>query len=168
MYESLGLNWAASIPAFLSLLCVPLPFLFWKYGPAIRERCKYAKEAADFMKKMQSQTNEDDGNDDESSAEEEKSGTQSEDSADRAKEHEEEREEEVHEALDESYKPADEQPRLEPIRTKSSKRPAALRRVTSYDDSPFDLDRTNTRESFRYERSRGNSRSASKSSKVSR
>lgn len=164
MYENLGLNWAASIPAFLSLLCVPMPFVFWKYGPAIRERCKYAKEAADFMKKMQNQTDEDD--DDESA--EGESGTQSEESADKEKEHEEEREEEIHEALDESYKSADEQPRIEPIRTKSAKRPGALRRTTSYDDSPFDLDRTNTRSSFRYERYGNTSRSMSKSSMASK
>ena len=111
---------------------------------------------------MQNQTDDDD---DEPA--EEGSGTQSEDSADKAKEHEEEREEEIHEALDESYKPEEEQPRLEPIRTKSSKRPAALRRHTSYADSPFDLDRTNTKSSFRYERRPSTSRSAGKTSRSS-
>lgn len=54
MYESLGIHWASSIPAFLALLCVPFPFLFWKYGEAIRGRCKYAAEAAAKLEMMTS------------------------------------------------------------------------------------------------------------------
>ncbi|KAJ5297023.1 uncharacterized protein N7443_007916 [Penicillium atrosanguineum] len=42
MYERLGIHWASSIPAFLSVLCMPLPFLFYRYGDRIRQRCKYA------------------------------------------------------------------------------------------------------------------------------
>lgn len=42
MYEGLGIHWASSIPAFLSVLCMPLPFLFYRYGDRIRQRCKYA------------------------------------------------------------------------------------------------------------------------------
>ncbi|PMD29589.1 MFS general substrate transporter [Hyaloscypha variabilis F] len=49
MFNKLGIHWASSIPAFLSLLCVPFPFLFFKYGPAIRKRCKYAAESARIM-----------------------------------------------------------------------------------------------------------------------
>ena len=45
MYEGLGIHWASSIPAFLALACVPFPYLLYKYGPAIRKRCKYAAEA---------------------------------------------------------------------------------------------------------------------------
>lgn len=45
MYANLGVQWASSVPAFLSLACVPFPFLFYKYGLVIRERCKYAAEA---------------------------------------------------------------------------------------------------------------------------
>lgn len=52
MYDNLGIHWASSIPAFLALMCVPFPFLFYKYGPAIRSRCKYASEAAAIMKQM--------------------------------------------------------------------------------------------------------------------
>ncbi|KAK6063145.1 major facilitator superfamily transporter [Seiridium cupressi] len=53
MYANLGIHWASSIPAFLALMCVPFPFLFYKYGPAIRQKCKYAAESAAFVKKMQ-------------------------------------------------------------------------------------------------------------------
>lgn len=49
MYENLGDQWASSIPAFLSLGCLLFPFLFYKYGPQIRSRCKYASEAAKML-----------------------------------------------------------------------------------------------------------------------
>ncbi|KAI9893583.1 MAG: hypothetical protein M1814_006379 [Vezdaea aestivalis] len=52
MYARLGIHWASSIPAFLSLACLPFPFLFYKYGAAIRLKCKYAAEADQFMKSM--------------------------------------------------------------------------------------------------------------------
>jgi hypothetical protein len=53
MYERLGIHWAASIPAFLALACVPFPFIFYHYGPTIRAKCKFAAEAAAFLRKMQ-------------------------------------------------------------------------------------------------------------------
>lgn len=53
MYDGLGIHWASSIPAFLALACVPFPFLFYKYGPAIRMRCKYARTAAEMMEQLQ-------------------------------------------------------------------------------------------------------------------
>ncbi|KAL2074775.1 hypothetical protein VTL71DRAFT_8554 [Oculimacula yallundae] len=52
MYQDLGIHWASSIPAFLALACVPFPFLFYKYGEGIRLKCKYAKEAAEFLEQM--------------------------------------------------------------------------------------------------------------------
>ncbi|KAJ5725342.1 uncharacterized protein N7483_006699 [Penicillium malachiteum] len=38
MYDNLGIHWASSIPAFLALACVPMPFLFYKYGAVIRKK----------------------------------------------------------------------------------------------------------------------------------
>lgn len=52
MYRNLGIHWASSIPAFLSVLCVPLPFIFYKYGAQIRQRCTYAAEADAFMRRL--------------------------------------------------------------------------------------------------------------------
>ncbi|KAE9369873.1 MFS general substrate transporter [Stipitochalara longipes BDJ] len=52
MYANLGDQWASSIPAFLVLACVPIPFLFYKYGPKIRSKCKYASEAAKVLEMM--------------------------------------------------------------------------------------------------------------------
>ncbi len=55
MYESLGIHWASTIPAFLALACMPFPFLFYRYGAAIRRRCKWAAEAAAVLERMRSQ-----------------------------------------------------------------------------------------------------------------
>ncbi|KAJ4161601.1 uncharacterized protein LMH87_007632 [Akanthomyces muscarius] len=53
MYKHLGIHWASSIPAFLSLACLPFPFLFYKYGARIRARCKFALEASRALVEMQ-------------------------------------------------------------------------------------------------------------------
>ncbi|GFF92212.1 uncharacterized MFS-type transporter C530.15c [Aspergillus lentulus] len=53
MYEGLGIHWASSIPAFISVLCMPLPFLFYKYGPTIREHCKYAAISQQQLRQLQ-------------------------------------------------------------------------------------------------------------------
>ncbi|GKZ35505.1 hypothetical protein AbraIFM66950_006167 [Aspergillus brasiliensis] len=42
MYEGLGIHWASSVPGFLSLACLPAPFLLSKYGTQIRRRSKFA------------------------------------------------------------------------------------------------------------------------------
>ena len=52
MYANLGEQWASSIPAFLVLACVPIPFLFYKYGPKIRSKCNFASEAARLLELM--------------------------------------------------------------------------------------------------------------------
>jgi multidrug resistance protein len=53
MYQSLGIHWASSVPAFLTVACLPFPFLMYKYGTIVRMRCKYAKEAAILLARMQ-------------------------------------------------------------------------------------------------------------------
>lgn len=55
MFENLGIHWASTIPAFLALACVPFPFLFFKFGPQIRKRCKYAAEAERFLRDIQAE-----------------------------------------------------------------------------------------------------------------
>ncbi|KAI1844108.1 hypothetical protein JX266_009781 [Neoarthrinium moseri] len=52
MYKNLGIHWASSVPAFLALACLPFPFLFYRYGEAIRLKCKFAAEAAEVLAKM--------------------------------------------------------------------------------------------------------------------
>ncbi|KAH6652634.1 major facilitator superfamily domain-containing protein [Truncatella angustata] len=52
MYNSLGIHWASSVPAFLALACVPFPFLFYIYGAAIPERCKYSAESTELATRL--------------------------------------------------------------------------------------------------------------------
>ena len=52
MFDRLGIHWASSVPAFLALACIPFPFVIYKYGPAIRSRCRYAAEAAEFRDRL--------------------------------------------------------------------------------------------------------------------
>jgi multidrug resistance protein len=52
MYSRLGIHWASSIPAFLALACLPAPFIFYKYGEAIRMKCKYSAQAYEAMMQM--------------------------------------------------------------------------------------------------------------------
>ncbi|KUJ06816.1 MFS general substrate transporter [Mollisia scopiformis] len=42
MYVNLGVDWATSLLAFLSLAMVPFPILFWKYGEKLRMKGKFA------------------------------------------------------------------------------------------------------------------------------
>ncbi|KAJ5872888.1 uncharacterized protein N7529_005241 [Penicillium soppii] len=132
MYKNLGIHWASSIPAFLALACVPFPFLFYKYGPAIRTRCKFAAQSDAFMRKIQEQaTNE--------PVEEEKveydrteapaEGSLSSDS-----------EEEL---------PSTQRIRSRAHSTASTRTAGSLHRVVTYEGNPYDVDRVNTRESFK-------------------
>ncbi|OLN83351.1 Polyamine transporter 4-like protein 3 [Colletotrichum chlorophyti] len=41
MYEDLGVHWAGSVFAFLSLLLMPIPWLLLKYGSRLRQRSKF-------------------------------------------------------------------------------------------------------------------------------
>lgn len=45
MYQTLGIHWASSIPAFISLACVPVPFLLWQYHPWLGSRSRYIIKA---------------------------------------------------------------------------------------------------------------------------
>lgn len=53
MYARLGIHWASMIPAFLTLACAPLPFLFYKWGSRIRARCKYSVAAQDLRRAIE-------------------------------------------------------------------------------------------------------------------
>ncbi|KAF8306487.1 MFS general substrate transporter [Clavulina sp. PMI_390] len=46
LLRNLGTEWGLSIFGLLSLLCSPLPFLLYKYGPLLRARSRYATEVA--------------------------------------------------------------------------------------------------------------------------
>lgn len=55
LYNKLGIHWGSSVPAFLSLIFLPFPFLFMKYGARIRVKCKYSAEASETMAKLRAQ-----------------------------------------------------------------------------------------------------------------
>ncbi|OTB04128.1 hypothetical protein M426DRAFT_320975 [Hypoxylon sp. CI-4A] len=52
MYQNLGVQWASSIPAFLSLLCAPVPFILYRFGKWLRDRSRYAQEAREIINHM--------------------------------------------------------------------------------------------------------------------
>jgi hypothetical protein len=139
MYDALGIHWASSVPGFLALACVPMPFLFYKLGPKIREHCKFAKQSADFMRKMKAQMEGGESKEDE--------------------------EKEEQEAMDYSYESEShgdvETPEFEEIKTGNDTTQgtggARLSRTSTYEHSPYDVDRVNTRESFTRTRSRTSS-----------
>ena len=58
MYHNLGMHWASSIPAFLTVACLPFPFVMYRYRAKIRMKCKYAQEAAILMARMQAKNGE--------------------------------------------------------------------------------------------------------------
>jgi MFS family permease len=148
MYARLGIHWASSIPAFLALACVPFPFLFYKYGAAVRKRCKFAAESESFMAKLRNQ--QDHASSDTLSDDDDEKSTESNIGKENENErHKEEREAE-HEAdaADYSYKePEGNGGSIGRITTNRSN--VLTRMSTEYDFNPYDIDRANTRESFK-------------------
>lgn len=160
MYDALGIHWASSIPAFLALACVPFPFLFYRYGPAIRKRCKYASEAEAFMLRLRQAAQQDD---DSASTEEHGSPTPNKEGNQPLTGHNNAQDREAQleaEAMDYSYGEEQRQPAFEAIKlpgekrsnremgAKKSHRSLHRARSATYDASPYDIDRVNTNESF--------------------
>ncbi|KAF2496359.1 putative MFS multidrug transporter [Lophium mytilinum] len=139
MYRNLGIHWASSIPAFLALMCLPFPFLFYKYGGPIRLRCKYAAQADAFMKKMRGQV----------PASNETSDREDEEDREKDAEKDIEKEEDAEQqAVDYSWE-EEAEPHFERIKTAHS---ARSHRPEEINDNPYAIDRVNTRESFRSKR----------------
>ena len=169
MYDNLGIHWASSIPAFLALLCVPMPFLFYKFGPPIREKCKFAAQSAAFMMNLQKQM---DAQNAEESDEQTVTGSVSvsaedDEKIDAQKKDAERRDSAEGEAIDYSFEDETQGEGFAPIRPTQS-RPEPTARKTSYEGNPFDLDRVNTRDSFKPSGNGRLSRSTSRASKASK
>lgn len=143
MYNNLGIHWASSIPAFLALACVPFPFLFYKYGASIRKRCKFAAQSEAFMRKIQEQATMTPSEEEEKEEEIEFDRTE----APAPHEHEP--------SLSSTSSHADEEPiavqrsRSRAHSTTSTRTAGSLARVPTYEGNPYDVDRVNTRESFK-------------------
>jgi len=60
MYTNLGANWASTVLAIIDLIIVPIPFIFWKFGPRIRKKSalirKMGEDEARLEGKRQSRT----------------------------------------------------------------------------------------------------------------
>ncbi len=155
MYKNLGIHWASSIPAFLALACVPFPFLFYKYGPAIRVWSKFASESDAFMRhirgedqqqpedrqSIQTELDQDDVEKDRK--------VESPARADSLREAEGDSEGDLE---GDSEGDAVEEPKFETIKT-----PQSRGRPLSYEENPYNIDRVNTRDSFKRSRSRASS-----------
>lgn len=135
MYKDLGIHWASTIPAFLALACVPFPFLFYKYGHKIRVKCKFAAQSEAFMKRL---------------AESQRQAEESEEKAAAADANA------PHDELstdgDASTIVDDNTPQFAPVtasRTRASSRAASVANRQSYTGNPYDIDRVNTRDSFK-------------------
>lgn len=42
MYEGLGYQWATSVFAFLTVVMMPFPWLFFRYGQVLRGKSRFA------------------------------------------------------------------------------------------------------------------------------
>lgn len=171
MYQNLGIHWASTIPAFLALACVPFPYLFYLYGKRIREKCKYASEAAAFMDRIRGA-----GQAPPPAAEKRSGGETSDTEVETEPNshegiYEKERKGEAQaeqEAFDYSYDTEggvqSEGERYQKIRPSGglvrNMTTSSFRSVggTRYEHNPYDVDRVNTRESFSANRSRASSR----------
>jgi len=147
MYNRLGIHWASSIPAFLALVCVPAPFLFYKYGASVRARCKFAAESDAFLKRIRGENSEEgedpEKEEDDAFAEAERTPVEE---VDKEAEEEMKRERIASRTEDTG--------RFERIRTGASVRT----RREDWDDNPYTMDRVNTRESFTRRRSTSTTR----------
>ncbi|KAJ9298113.1 hypothetical protein DTO271G3_3718 [Paecilomyces variotii] len=148
MYQGLGVNWASCIPAFLALACVPFPFIFYKYGPAVRRKCKYAAEADDFIRKLAEKALQTEG----TTTTEKNSDTELSEiphAADQTVRKDEEEESIARESTSASSED------IRSIHSVATVDPAD----TVYQGNPYDIDRVNTRNSVITHRSRSQSRS---------
>lgn len=147
MYNDLGIHWASSIPAFLAVACVPFPFLFYKYGPAIRKRCKFAAQSEAFMRKLQQQNVQESDAEEEMKEEEAAAAT----SFDRteAPAPYPEAEKGDRDSLDVEELPNEaRRTRSRAYSMASTRTGGSLHRQKSeYEGNPYDIDRVNTRQS---------------------
>jgi MFS family permease len=167
MYDSLGIHWASSVPAFLAVACIPLPFLFYKYGASIRKKCKYAAQADAFMQRIRNQQaakakQQEDG---EGSADSSRTATLRAEEEVEEEARMEESEPKFMEMKTEKETEGTDLKKVQTGRSTRSRRSVrTVRDVEWIDSNPYDIDRVNTRESF-VTRPRGNSRASSKNVK---
>jgi multidrug resistance protein len=150
MYTNLGVHWATTIPAFLALACLPAPFLLYKYGAAIRKKCKYAAQSAAFMEKIRNQTPRAQPGNGIATPDSDSSHTRHEENAEQeAIDYSYEDENEPKSRFEEIKAPGEGGNELHKVRTgRSMKSQRSVRTIKEEDMNPYDIDRVNTRDSF--------------------
>ncbi|CAL5871653.1 uncharacterized protein PFLUO_LOCUS5906 [Penicillium psychrofluorescens] len=141
MYDNLGIHWASSIPAFLALACVPFPFLFYKYGLAIRQRCKFAAQSDAFMRKIQEQS--------EATPDLEDEKEPGFDLTEAPSPHASVSDDDSETDSNVEELPSTQRTRSNAHSVSSARTAGSLYRKPTYDGNPYDIDRVNTRESFK-------------------
>lgn len=53
MYKTLGPNWAGTLLGLLEALCIPIPFIFYRYGGKIRQKSKLIREMRENKEKQE-------------------------------------------------------------------------------------------------------------------
>jgi len=155
MYSRLGIHWASSIPAFLAVACLPFPFLFYKYGFAIRQKCKYASQSDAFMQRIRGQAQapvDQEAKNDPSPSTSRTASVQAEELAEQeAVDYSFKEQHEPHsrfQAMKTEKEREAEDDGLKKVQTGRSNRSRKSAREEYY-DNPYEIDRVHTRESFR-------------------
>ena len=52
MYDSLGPNWAGTLLGLLEVACIPIPFIFWKYGYKIRQKSIFIRSMQEDQRRL--------------------------------------------------------------------------------------------------------------------
>ncbi|EPS33083.1 hypothetical protein PDE_08045 [Penicillium oxalicum 114-2] len=147
MFKNLGIHWAASIPAFLALICVPFPFILYKKGLAIRKHCKYSAQSEAFVQNLLKGMAT--ANTTEVVSPEDDEGDQStmDEAMTRVPSAAKEDPTVTSHALDKDT--VAERLSLDRPLSRVDTRMSQIQRISTYEGNPYNIDRVHTRESFR-------------------
>lgn len=53
MYRTLGPHWAGTLLGLLEVICIPIPFIFYRYGGKIRQKSKLIREMRENKEKQE-------------------------------------------------------------------------------------------------------------------
>lgn len=53
MYKALGPNWSGTLLGLLEALCIPIPFVFYRYGHKIRQKSTLIREMRENKERME-------------------------------------------------------------------------------------------------------------------
>ena len=53
LYATLGANWAGTLLGLLEMICIPIPFIFYKYGHKIREKSTLIRQMSEDQRRRE-------------------------------------------------------------------------------------------------------------------